>query len=51
MTSDAVTLRAALFTTSGDSSVFDHIKKLRVISQSLSVPKSSSLEIGTDVEA
>jgi hypothetical protein len=51
ITVDSVTLRAVPFTTAVDSSVFDHLKKFRVSSESFSVPKSGSLEIGVDIEA
>jgi hypothetical protein len=48
---NAITVNAAPFTTGADSSVFDHLKYIRVSNQSFSVPTSGSLEFSVDIDA
>ena len=48
---NAVTVNAAPFTTSADFSVFDHLKYIRISTESFAVPESGSLEFAVDITA
>lgn len=48
---NAVTVSAAPFTTGADFSVYDHLKYIRISSQSFNVPKTGSLEFSVDIDA
>lgn len=48
---NAVTVDAAPFTTSADFSVFDHLKYIRISTESFEVPEDGSLEISVQIRA
>ena len=48
---NSVTIDAAPFTTAFDYSVFDHLKYIRVSTDSFSVPQTGSLEFSVEIDA
>ncbi len=51
LASNSVTVDATTFTTAADQSVFDHLKYIRISSETFATPESGSLEFSVDITA